>query len=201
MFNKANSNIYARFCLKSTVPVEDMVTWVSFEFSRLGGSKLYKKQNQAMETETPMMLLFVSNGTDPLSISADMTQMLESAYDSIEMDGMTPDEFDYMEILIFTLKLNAPQLPTQTKQAHKDYNHFKEQGIKAFHCKVAKDQVPFFASLRICPSSTARGEVFWEVCKVHRNPCQQCAIERLHKAPPFHAMSFELIPELKLSQY
>ncbi len=149
MFNKANSNVYAHFSLKSTVPAKDMVTRVSFEFSRLGGSKLYKKQNQAMEmeTETPMMLLFVSNGTNPLSISADFTQILETAYDSIEMDGMMPEEFDYMEIPKFTLKLNAPRLPTQTRQMHKDYNHFKEQGKKALHCKVVKDQVPFFCFL------------------------------------------------------
>jgi hypothetical protein len=43
-----------------------------------------------METETPMMLLFVSNGTDPLSITSDITQMMETAYDSIKMDGMMP---------------------------------------------------------------------------------------------------------------
>ncbi len=49
-----------------------------------------------------------------------------------------------MEILKFTLKLNAPWLPSQTKQTHKDYDHFKEQGKKAFHCKVAKELVPFF---------------------------------------------------------
>ncbi len=121
-----------------------MVKRVSFEFSCLGGSKLYKKQNQAMETETPMMLLFVSNGTNPLSISADITQMLETAYNSIKMDGMMPEEFDYMEIPKFTLKPNVPWLPTQTRQTHTDYNHFKEQGEKAFHCKVAKDQEPFF---------------------------------------------------------
>jgi hypothetical protein len=76
---KANSDIYARFRLKFTVPVEDMVTRVSFEFSCLGRSKLYKKQNQAMETKTPMVLLLVSNGTNPLSISTDITQMLETA--------------------------------------------------------------------------------------------------------------------------
>jgi hypothetical protein len=121
-----------------------MVPRVSFEFSCLGSSKLYKKQNQAMETETPMMLLFVSNGTDPLSITSDITQMLNTAYDSIEIDGMMPEEFDYMEKPKFTLKLNTPRLPSQTKQTHNDYDLFKEQGKKAFHCKGVKDQVPFF---------------------------------------------------------
>ncbi len=121
-----------------------MVTRVSFEFSRLGGSKLYKKQNQAMETETPMMLLFVSNGTNPQSIASDINQMLETAYNSIKTDGMMPAEFKYKEIPKFTLKLNAPRLPSQTKPTHKDYDHFKEQGKKVFHCEVARDQVPFF---------------------------------------------------------
>jgi hypothetical protein len=86
-----------------------------------------------------MMLLFVSNGTDPLSFSADITQMLETACNSIKTDGLMPEEFDYMEIPKFTPKLNAPQLPPHTKQTHKDYNHFKEQGKNAFYCKVAKD--------------------------------------------------------------
>jgi hypothetical protein len=34
--------------------------------------------------------------------------MLETAYDSIETDGMMPEEFEYKEIPKFTLKLNAP---------------------------------------------------------------------------------------------
>jgi hypothetical protein len=91
-----------------------------------------------------MMLLFVSNITDPLSITSDITQMLEKAYDNIKTDGMMPQEFECLEIPKFTLKLNVPWLPSQTKQMHKDYYHFKEQGKKAYHCKVAKEQVPFF---------------------------------------------------------
>ncbi len=46
-----------------------------------------------------MMLLFVNNGTNPLSVSADITQMLETAYDRIEVNGIMPEEFNYMEIL------------------------------------------------------------------------------------------------------
>ncbi len=100
-----------------------------------------------METETPMMLLFVSNGIDPQSVASDITQMLETAYNSIKTDGMMPEEFKYKEIPKFTFKLNMPQLPLQTKQAHKDYDHFKEQGEKAFRCEVAKEHVPFFCFL------------------------------------------------------
>ncbi len=58
-----------------------------------------------------------------------------------------PEEFEYKEIPKFTLKLSAPHLPLQTKQTHKDYDHFKEQGKNALHCEVAKDQVPFFRFL------------------------------------------------------
>jgi hypothetical protein len=100
-----------------------------------------------MEMETSMMLLFVNNGTNPQSIASDITQMLETSYNNVEMEGMMLEEFEYKEIPKFTLKLNAPCLPLQTKQTHKDYNHFKEQGKKAFHCEVAKDQVPFFRFL------------------------------------------------------
>jgi hypothetical protein len=34
--------------------------------------------------------------------------MLEMAYNNMETEGMMPEEFDYMEIPTFTLKLNAP---------------------------------------------------------------------------------------------
>jgi hypothetical protein len=61
-----------------------------------------------METETPMMLFFVSNGTDPQSVASDVTQMLETAYDSIETNRMMPEEIKYKEIPKFTLKLNTP---------------------------------------------------------------------------------------------
>ncbi len=175
VFNKANKDVYACFRIKSTVPVNQMVTRVSFEFSQLGGSKLYKKQNQAMETETPMMLLFVSNGTDPQIIASDITQMLETAYDSIKMDGMMPEEFEYKEIPKFTLKLNAPRLPSQTKQAHKDYNHFKEQGEKGVLLGGGQGACSFlWFPWRICSSPTAGGGVFWKVHKIHGDPSQQC---------------------------
>ena len=147
VFNKANSNAYGCFHIKSTVPVEDIVMQVLFKFSRLGGSKIYKKQNQAMETETPMMLLFVCNGTDSLSVKSDINQMLETALDSIETDGMTPKEFKNMEVPTLTLKLNAPRLPAQTKKLQQKYNYFEEQGNKAYHCEAAKDLVPFFQFL------------------------------------------------------
>jgi hypothetical protein len=122
--DKGSNNVYARFCLKSTVPVEDMVTRISFKFSRMGGYKIYKKQNQAMETETPMMLLFVSNGTDPKSITSDISQMLDMAFDHVDQEGMMPEEFEYKEIPKFMLKLNAPRPPSQTKETHKAYDHF-----------------------------------------------------------------------------
>ncbi len=142
--DKGSNNVYARFCLKLTVPVEDMVTKISFECSCMGGSKSYKKQNQAMETKTPIMLLFVSNGTNPKSIMNNITQMLDTAFDNVNREGMMSEEFEYKEIPKFTLKLNAPCLPSQTKETHKAYDHFKEQGKKAFHCKVAIEDVPYF---------------------------------------------------------
>jgi hypothetical protein len=70
------------------VPTEDIINQVSFKFTCLGGAKIYKKQMQAMETETLMMLLFVSNGTEHSSISADLKQLLELAYNDIDTEGI-----------------------------------------------------------------------------------------------------------------
>ena len=42
-----------------------------------------------METETPLMLLFVCNGMDQSSILSDTHQMLDLAYDNIKTNGMS----------------------------------------------------------------------------------------------------------------
>jgi hypothetical protein len=80
---KGSNNVYTTFRLKSQVKTEEIINRVSFEFSCLGGKNLYKKQHQAMEMETPLVLLFVCNGTDQASIVSDTKQMLDTALDDI----------------------------------------------------------------------------------------------------------------------
>ncbi len=118
-----------------------------FEFTRLGGLKINKKPMQAMETETPIMLLFVSNGTEHSSMSADLQQILELAYDNIETERMMPEEYKNKVMPVLALKLNVPRLPEKKKQDNKAYDHFREQGKKAFHFEVAKRDIPFFKFL------------------------------------------------------
>jgi hypothetical protein len=101
-----------------------------------------------METETPVMLLFVCNGTETESIISDMRQMLDLAYEDIDENKMMPEELKNKDIPHFTLCVNVPRLPAETKsKSNKGYNHYKEHGKKAFHFKVAKDNVPFFKFL------------------------------------------------------
>jgi hypothetical protein len=151
VFNKkdrGSNDVYGRFRLKSQIPTEDIINRVSFEFSRAGGKNLFKKQHQAMETETPLMLLFVSNGTDHNSIISDTRQMLDLAYDDIETNGMMPEEFDNKEIPEFSLRVNVPRLPSEGKKAdNKELDHYSNQGKKAIHFEVAKEDVAYFKFL------------------------------------------------------
>ena len=148
VFNKANSNVYSRFHIKSTVSVEEMLTQVSFKFSRLGGSKIHKKQNQAMETEMPMMLLFVSNGTDTTSIQSDIHQMLETALDKIDMNEMMPEELDHPK------QSRTTRLTTSSR-------------IRARRLTTARwprSWCPSSKFWRLHTSPTAEGEILWQVC-------------------------------------
>jgi hypothetical protein len=55
--------------------------------------------------------------------------MLDLAYDNIKQNGMMPEEFENKDIPQFTLHLNVPRLPADTKQNNsKNYDHYKEQG-------------------------------------------------------------------------
>ncbi len=145
---KGSNNVYARFRLKSQVDTEEIMNRVSFKFSCLGRKNLQKKQHQAMETETPLMLLFMCNGTDQASIISDTKQMLNTMLDDIEQNGMLPEEFKKRDILHFTLCLNVPRLPTKTKlMNNKGYDHYKEHGKKAFHFELAKEEINYFKYL------------------------------------------------------
>jgi hypothetical protein len=101
-----------------------------------------------METKTPIMLLFICDGTDTASIMLGTKQMLDSAYENNEENGMMPEEFENKDIPHFTLQVNDWPLPTETKSnSNKGYNHIKEHGKKAFHFEVAKEDTPYFKFL------------------------------------------------------
>ncbi len=145
---KGNNDVYGCFRLKSQIPNEDIINRVLFKFSWVGGKNIFKKQRQAMETETPLMLLFVCNGTDHSSILSDTRQMLNLAYDDIEQNGMLPEEYENKDIPKFSLCLNVPRLSADTKKSNnRAYDHYREQRKKAFHFKVAKEEVPYFKYL------------------------------------------------------
>jgi hypothetical protein len=140
--------VYGRFRLKSQIPTEDMISRVSFKLSRVGGKNLFKKQHQAMETETPVMLLFVCNGTDHSRILSNTRQMLDLAYDDIETNGMMPEEFKNKDIPEFSLRVNVPRMPSNGKRTgNKVFDHYSNQGKKTFHFEVAKEDAAYFKYL------------------------------------------------------
>jgi hypothetical protein len=150
---KRNNNVYMRFCLKSQVPAKYIINRVSFELIHLGGSKINKKPMQKMEIETPMMLLFVCNGTDQASLATDIKQILELAHKDIKTDGMMSEEYENQDILAFSTRLNILRLPARkSSQGNKAIDHMREQGKKAFHLEVAKTGTPFLNFLPIMHS-------------------------------------------------
>jgi hypothetical protein len=98
-----------------------------------------------METETPVMLLFVCNRTDQEIIFSDTKQILETALEDIKENGMMPEEFKNKEMLHFMLRLNALcHLAVDKPTNNKAYDPYKEQGKKAFRFQVAKEDVNYF---------------------------------------------------------
>jgi hypothetical protein len=108
---KGNGEVFAQFRLKSQEMAKEIINQVSFEFTRLGRLRLGKKTMQMMETKTPMMLLFVCNGTNHSSISTDIRQMLDIAYEDINKEGMMPEHYKSQDLPKFALRLNVPRLP------------------------------------------------------------------------------------------
>ncbi len=115
-----------------------------------------------METKTLVMLLFVCNGTETESIISDTRQMLDSAYNDIDKNEMMPEEFENKNIPYFTLHVDVPRLPAETKSnSDKGCNHYKEHGKKAFHFKVTKDDeplAPYGSYVRFSPHHGGRND-------------------------------------------
>jgi hypothetical protein len=146
--DKGSGEVFARFRLKSQEMAEEIINRVSFKFTCLGGARLSKKAMQAMETKTPMMLLFVCNGTNHSSISTDIHQILDIAYKDIDKEGMMPEQYESQDLPKFALRLNVPRLPEKkSAKDNKSYDHIREQEKKAFHVEVAKSDLVFFTFL------------------------------------------------------
>jgi hypothetical protein len=97
--DKGNGEVFARFCLMSQDMAKEIINRVSFKFTRLGGSRLSKKLMQAMEIETPIMLLVVCNGTNHSSISTDICQIFDIAYQDIDEECMMPEQYENRDLL------------------------------------------------------------------------------------------------------
>jgi hypothetical protein len=70
--------------------------------------------------------------------------MLDTALDNIEQNGMLPEEFENKENPHFTIRLNIPCLPAETKSLNnKGYNHYKGQGKKAIRFEVKKEKINY----------------------------------------------------------
>ncbi len=145
---KGNGEVFARFCLKSQEKADKIINRVSFEFNQLGGLRLSKKMMQAMETETPMMRLFICNGTDQSSIATDLRHMLDIAYEDIDEEGMMPEQYENRDLPKFVLRLNVPCLPEKkSAKDNKAYDHLRKHEKKAFHLEVVKSDQEFFTFL------------------------------------------------------
>jgi hypothetical protein len=53
--------------------------------------------------------------------------MLDTAYEDIDENGMMLEEYDNKDIPHFTLRVNVPRLPVESKTStNKGYDHSKE---------------------------------------------------------------------------
>ncbi len=95
-----------------------------------------------------MMLLFVCNRTDHSSITTDIRQILDIAYQDINKESMMPEQYENRDIPKFSIRLNVPRLPKKkSAKDSKAYGHIQEQGKKAFHLEVAKPDLAVFTFL------------------------------------------------------
>ena len=166
--DKPTNDIYANVRIKSTVPLEELLQAVSFEWKRIGGGSLQVKKHQSLYTETPYMLLFVNNRTEESSIVRDVKMMFGIAREQLREENLLPDEFerDEDDEVEFALRVNGPRMPGETRKKKKkgkddSYDRLNDQGKKVFHLEVAKEDIREFSLLaEYCHRTRLDKEVF-----------------------------------------
>ena len=59
-----------------------------------------------------------------------------------------PEQYENRDIPKFSIRMNVPWLPEKkSMRDNKAYDHIREQGKKAFHLEVAKQDLAFFTCL------------------------------------------------------
>ena len=152
--DKPTNDIYASFRLKSTLPLEEVLQAVGFEFKRIGGGMLMKKKHQSLNTETPYMLLFVHNKTEESSVCRDLTDIFKMVRDQLREDDLLPEEYDRDENereIPFAIRVNGPRMPGEQRKKNnkkdKNFDRLNDQGKKVIHFEVAKEDLAEFSFL------------------------------------------------------
>lgn len=150
--DKPTNDIYASVRIKSTVPLEELLQAVGFEWKRIGGGDLRPKKHQSIWTETPYMLLFVYNKTEEESIIRDLQAMFKIARDVLREEDLLPSEYERPEgeEVSFAIRVNGPRIPgmrrdNKKKKKDNDFDRLQDQGKKAFHFEVAKEDIKEFS--------------------------------------------------------
>jgi hypothetical protein len=89
--------------------------------------------------------------------------MLDLAYDDIESNGMMPEEFENKDIPEFSLRLNVPRLPADTKKSdNRKYDHYVSKERKHSTSRLRRKRWPissiFPGTLIRCGSITHSSE-------------------------------------------
>ena len=143
---KPHKDVWAAVSVSSSIPTEDLIRRISFEFIRTGidGLNMMVKGCQAFDTVTNWMLFFLCNRLHMNTVKKELQAAFSAAQQALTDDNLLDEKYVGLPVPGFALRKNVPRMPGQRTRRDRRYDNMTAQAKKAFHIEHDKNDSEYF---------------------------------------------------------
>lgn len=141
---KVDPEVWTQICISCDEDPYELVSRVSFEWARIGGTRLQVKEIAAFATKSAATFYNVRSDANQDRLIEELKRFFE---DTVEFGKEYVDDFYSRGVPEFALKLATPRIEGQNTQVFKNWT-WKQQNLrKTLHIEVEATDVPYMHEL------------------------------------------------------
>ena len=141
---KVDPEVWTQICVSCDEDPYELVSRVSFEWARIGGTRLQVKEIAAFATKSAATFYNVRSDANQDRLIEELKRLFE---DTVEFGKDYVDDFYSRGVPEFALKLATPRIEGQNTQVFKNWT-WKQQNLrKTIHIEVEATDVPYMHEL------------------------------------------------------
>lgn len=141
---KVDPEVWTQICISCDEEPEELVSRVSFEWARMGGTRLQVKEIAAFSTKSAATFYNLRSDANQDGLKAEIKRMFQ---DAVRVGMEEVEGFYGRGVPEFALKLATPKIEGQNTQVFKDWNWRQQNLRKTLHVDVEGTDVPYMHEL------------------------------------------------------